>query len=374
MEEAGKPEAAASTPHRPADGLGAYGALGRDLERDLQAKASGENFPVASRLLPWDIREDLLRVYRFARLVDDIGDETIHETIDASLGECDESMEKKNDESMGKYMDKYIDKAGVEAGVRNGVGHGGAGEAVTTPVSPVTPVTPATGSRPAVAERCRLLDAIEADLERMYAGAARIGVLRDLEPTVRRHRIPAAEFRALIEANRRDQRVCRYQSFPDLLDYCALSANPVGHIVLYVFDAATPLRLDLADRICTGLQLLEHCQDVAEDYRRGRIYLPLDDLERFGCREQDLVAPATAHSRRLLAFQTDRARRILNEGAPLVGTLRGFARVAVAGYVAGGRAAAAAIRAAGYDVVGGTPRPAAPRVVGEWLRAIARGR
>ena len=268
----------------------------------LLAKAGGENFPVASRVLPRRYREHLLAVYGFARLVDDVGDE-------APLN----------------------DRAG-------------------------------------------LLDQIEADLDRMYAGKARLPVLRELEHTAKACRIPAEPLRALIQANRQDQRLSRYRGYADLLGYCTLSANPVGHIVLHIFGAATPERFLLADRVCSALQLVEHWQDVAEDLARGRVYLPQEDLERFGCSEADLVAPTPRRVRDLLAFETDRAAALLDEGAPLIATLRGFARLAVAGYVAGGRAAVAAIRAADHDVMRAPPRSGASRVFLEWLRAAARGR
>jgi squalene synthase HpnC len=186
--------------------------------------------------------------------------------------------------------------------------------------------------------------------------------------------IPAQPFYDLIAANRQDQVVSRYPTFGDLEDYCRLSANPVGRIVLHVFGAATPEREALSDRVCTALQLAEHWQDVAEDLRAGRIYLPQEDLERFGCTEGDLAAPRAAPKvRALMAFEERRARDLLDSGAPIVGTLRGAARLAVAGYVAGGRAALAAIAASGHDVLRATPRPGQARVAAEMVRAYATG-
>lgn len=225
------------------------------------------------------------------------------------------------------------------------------------------------------AERAALLDEIESDLDRMYAGQRpRLPVVRTLQPTAETCGIPDDPFRALLAANRRDQRISRYDSYPDLLDYCVLSANPVGRIVLHVFGAATPQRLRLSDRVCSALQVVEHLQDVTEDLARDRVYLPREDLERFGCAETDLAVPASDRMRALIAFEVDRAADLLDAGAPLVGTLRGFARLAVAGYVAGGRAAVAAIRTAAYDVGDGGPRPSVPRTCSEWLRAAVSGR
>jgi len=206
-------------------------------------------------------------------------------------------------------------------------------------------------------DRLATLDAFEEDLHRVFDGAPRHPLLQRLALTVPECRMPREPFLRLIEANRRDQLVGSYATFEELAGYCDLSANPVGELVLHVFGSATPDRIALSDRVCTALQLTEHWQDVAEDYRRGRVYLPAEDLERFGVDPEDLAARETSPSlRRLLAFEVDRARRLLAEGAPLVRRLRGRARLAVAGYVGGGRATLDAIAAADYDVLAATPR------------------
>jgi squalene synthase HpnC len=232
------------------------------------------------------------------------------------------------------------------------------------------------GDEAALAERLGLLTELEADLGRLYGGAhPRLAVVRALGPAVAQCAIPQQPFRDLIEANRQDQAVTRYQSFEGLLSYCTLSANPVGRIVLHIFGVATPQREILSDRVCTALQLAEHWQDVAEDLRAGRVYLPLEDLARFGCTERDLAAPQAAPQvRALMSFEEKRARALLDKGAPLVGTLRGAARAAVAGYVAGGRAAFAAIAAADHDVLRAPARPGRRRLAAEMLRAYATGR
>jgi squalene synthase HpnC len=273
-------------------------------------KAAGENFPVALRLLPAGYRRHLQAVYGYARAVDDMGDE-------APPG-----------------------------------------------------------------QRARLLNDLEADLGRLYrfqgtdpGEPPQLGVVRALAPLVAECDVPQQPFLDLIQANRQDQIVSRYATFEDLVRYCELSANPVGRIVLYVFGAVSPDRLVLSDQVCTALQLAEHWQDVAEDYRAGRIYLPAEDLARFGVSEADLAAPtASAQLRELMAFEVRRARMLLDQGAPLIGNLRGAARVAVAGYVAGGRAALAAIKGAGYDVLRVTPKPRRGRLVREVLTAYAAGR
>src|SRR5262249_28671027 len=160
-----------------------------------------------------------------------------------------------------------------------------------------------------------------------------------------------------------DQIVTDIATFADLLEYCRLSANPVGRIVLALFDAATPENIALADRVCTGLQLAEHWQDVAEDAAPGRVYLPGRDRERFGVTRDDLVcATAGAPLRALLRFEVARARTWLAAGAPLARQLHGGPRAAVIGFTAGGMAALDAIEAAGFDVLAQTARPARARV------------
>ena len=126
--------------------------------------------------------------------------------------------------------------------------------------------------------------------------------------------------------------------------------------MLGVFGLATPERVALSDSICTALQLVEHCQDVAEDLARGRIYLPAEDMERFGCTPAELErAHATGPLRETIAFEVERARTLLDEGAPLIDTLRGRARFAVTAFVAGGRAALDAIERARFDTLPGPP-------------------
>src|SRR5262245_35237907 len=136
----------------------------------------------------------------------------------------------------------------------------------------------------ATGDRLALLDALEADLERAYRNEARHPLLRRLSPVIARCGLPREAFLRLVAANRWDQRLHHIASWEELLDYCALSANPVGELVLHVFGAATPERVALSDRVCSALQVVEHCQDVAEDHARGRVYLPASDLAAFGCR------------------------------------------------------------------------------------------
>jgi len=206
----------------------------------------------------------------------------------------------------------------------------------------------------AAGDRVALLDEIEAQLEGIYAGRAPAhAVMRELAWAVRACALPEGPFRRLVQANRRDQLVTRYQTFEELLDYCQLSAAPVGELVLHVFGAATPQRVALSDRVCAGLQVIEHLQDVGEDYARGRVYLPAEELAAAGCAESELGAPVTSPPLRAVVAQlAGRCGSMLEAGAPLVRELRGRPRLAVAGFVAGGRSTLAAIEAARYDVLG----------------------
>jgi squalene synthase HpnC len=217
-------------------------------------------------------------------------------------------------------------------------------------------------------DRLEALDWLENELDRAFEGRAQHPLLVRLTPTLRECDLQREPFVRLIEANRLDQRVSRYATWEDLRGYCALSADPVGELVLGVLGCATPERIALSDSICTGLQLTEHCQDVAEDLAKGRVYLPGEDLARFGCTIEELGAQhAGGPLREVLAFEVARARGLLREGAPLIGELRGRARIALAGFVAGGRVALDAIEDAGYDVLAGPPRAGA----GRRLRGLA---
>ncbi len=301
---------------------GPASAAATQITAGAASQAGAENFPVALRLLPARYRHHLAAVYGFARSADDMGDEAAPEQRLSLLDELEDDLGR------------------LYASLPGGRGLAGAD-----------------------------------DWPGDAAGPPRLAVVSALAPAVAACAIPARPFRDLIQANRQDQAVSRYATFTDLLGYCRLSANPVGRIVLHVFGAATADRAELSDRVCSALQLAEHWQDVAEDYRAGRIYLPQEDLDRFGVTEDELAAPAaSAQLRALMEFEVKRARKLLDDGAPLTGTLRGAARAAVAGSVAGGRAALSALTAAGYDVLTTTPRPRKARLAADLARAYASGR
>lgn len=217
-------------------------------------------------------------------------------------------------------------------------------------------------------DRSAALDWVDAELDRVYGGEPAHPLMKRLAVTVAECHLPRDPLDRLVAANRQDQEVDCYETIGELVGYCELSANPVGHLVLHVFGVATPDRLRLSDDVCTGLQLTEHWQDVAEDLERGRVYLPKEDMERFGCGPEDLERrPSAPAVRRLLAFEVGRARELLDSGVALVAGLRGRPRLAVAAFVAGGRAALGAIERADYEVLAGAPR--ATRT--DRLRALA---
>jgi squalene synthase HpnC len=219
-------------------------------------------------------------------------------------------------------------------------------------------------------DRVRMLDWLDAELDRTFTGRQpEHPAMRALAAVAQDPPLPAEPFHALVAANRQDQEVTRYETFDDLLGYCRLSAAPVGELVLHSFRAATPERLTLSEPICAGLQVIEHIQDVAEDYSRGRIYMPAQDMGRFGCSESDLAAPqASPELRSLLAFEATRASRLLGQGAPLASTLPPRPRIAVAAFVAGGRTALHSLAQESYDVC---PRPSKTRSRRAFARAFA---
>jgi squalene synthase HpnC len=221
-------------------------------------------------------------------------------------------------------------------------------------------------------DRLELLAWADAELTEATAGAAGHPVFAALGPTLAR--CGQEPFRRLIEANRRDQRVHRYRTWNDLRDYCTYSATPVGLVVLRIFGAESEERVRWSDDVCIALQLIEHLQDVGEDLRRGRVYLPEEDRTRFGVHETDLAATSAGPPlRALIAFECERARALLDSAAPLVRSLSGFARVAVTGYAAGGFAALDAIEGAHHDVLAVACRPSRARTLRHAV-TLARGR
>ena len=251
----------------------------RQIAQRALTQHRSENFPVALRFLPRTPRDHLLRVYTYARFVDDVGD-------------C------------------------------------------------------------ADGDRLALLALVAADVRRLAGGQPQLAPVAGLLPLVSAHGLTPEPLLELVEANRIDQTKTRYTTFDELLGYCAKSAAPVGRLVLLIAGVADETAARRSDAACAALQVLEHCQDVREDAVAGRVYLPADDLRAAGVDDAELTAYVTPPAvRRVLATQVERAERLLDDGPALVRSLRGWARIAVAGYLAGGRATAHALRAADYDVL-----------------------
>ncbi len=250
----------------------------------IDARASGENFPVASLLAPRRARPHLRAVYGFARLVDNLGDE-------------------------------------------------------------------------AAGDRDALLDELERELE----GPPRTEIMQRLHATIAARALPLEPFRRLIEANRIDQVRSRYETWEDVREYCAYSADPVGRLVLGIYGRdGEPELVVMSDAVCTGLQLVNFLQDPPRDLSLGRVYLPQQDLRSFGIADEDLAGPLTEPIVGLLRFEAERARSLLEHGLPLRKALSGRPGLSVALYARGGLAALDALERAGWDVF--TERPAPTRL------------
>jgi squalene synthase HpnC len=249
-------------------------------------------------------------------------------------------------------------------------------------------------------DRLAALDWLEREVDNAYAGKARHPSLERLQRTLSERELPREPLVRLIDANRLDQRTVRYRSWEQLQAYCALSANPVGELVLCVFGLATAERIALSNDVCTALQLTEHLQDLREDVQRARIYLPEQDLERFGSSHHQLArlvsnagsvlasggvlagspvasedrASETDRLREAIAFETARARQLLASGVALVASIGGRPKLAIAGFVAGGLAGLEGIERARFEVLGGVRRASRPWRVRALIRVLAESR
>lgn len=225
----------------------------------------------------------------------------------------------------------------------------------------------------AAGDRLALLAGFEADLRLAWTDTEpRLPVVQRLVPVVRAHQLAIDPFLGLVAANRLDQQQSSYPTWNDLRHYCTLSADPVGRIVLALTNSVTQRRVGLSDDVCTALQVLEHCQDVGEDYRAGRIYLPQDDLAAYGVTTAHLTGATTSQGlRTVVASQVRRANELLTSHGPgLVHRLSGWARFAVAGYLAGGEATVSALRSADHDVLARTIKPGKLHTAGFLARRL----
>ena len=293
------------------------------------AKAHYENFSVATWFLPARLRQHFYNVYAYCRISDDLGDE---------VGNAQQSLDLLDQwerELDACYAESYpsMPTSGV------------AGTPESYPSMPTSgvPGTP---------------------------GSPRHAVFVALAGTVRQFNIPKHEFADLLIAFRQDQTVKRFDTFQDVLAYCRYSANPVGHLVLYLGGYSDAERQKLADYTCTALQLANFWQDVAVDYRKGRIYLPLEDLRRFGVDERDIAeGKATPQFLELMKFQVQRAREWFERGLPLIGNVNKELAIDLELFSRGGQEILNAIERQGYDVL--RRRPAISKGRKLWLVARA---
>lgn len=198
----------------------------------------------------------------------------------------------------------------------------------------------------------QLLDIWEGELDACYAGRPRHPVFVALAETVRARDIPRQPFADLLTAFRQDQRVSRYETFEDVLGYCQYSANPVGRLVLYACGYRDDERQQLSDYTCTALQLANFWQDVAVDYGKARIYLPLEDLRRFGVTEKEIAERrATPQFLELMRFEVQRAREWFHKGLPLAKKVESELAIDIELFSRGGLAILQAIEDQGYDVL-----------------------
>jgi squalene synthase HpnC len=220
------------------------------------------------------------------------------------------------------------------------------------------------------ARSLELLDWWSAQLRRCYQGQASHPVFVALGDTVRQYSIPLAPFEDLISAFRQDQVQNRYETAAELLDYCRRSANPVGRIVLYLGGAFDEERAASSDAICSGLQWANFCQDVAGDWRRGRIYLPQESLAACGCDERQFAAArATPELRRLVMHEVGRARQLLEAGRPLTARMPRELQIDVQMFLAGGLAILDEIERRDGDVWSSRPKVSTGRQLALLARA-----
>jgi len=221
-------------------------------------------------------------------------------------------------------------------------------------------------------DRLALLGAFRTQLQACFAREAGQPLFVALADTIGRHDLPIEPFERLIRANEQDQTIGRYESYADVTDYCQYSANPVGRLVLMLFGHRDQRRFALSDATCTALQLANFWQDVANDYERGRVYVPLEDLRAYGYSEAELASHAVNDRwRQLMAFEVDRARRLFEQGARLIPLVERRLQVDLRLFTLGGLEILRRIEARGYDVL--TSRPHTPKWRQMFLLAQALG-
>lgn len=219
-------------------------------------------------------------------------------------------------------------------------------------------------------QRLAALAAYHSELDRIAAGIPpQTPLFADLAGVIVAHALPLPLFRDLLDAFAQDVVKTRYADFPELLDYCRRSADPVGRLVLHLVGRTSPAQLERSDRICTALQLINFWQDVAVDWQKGRVYLPQGDLPRFRVSEDDIAAARwSANWAALMDFQVDRAEALMRSGAPLVHDLPGRIGWEIRLTVQGGLRILERLRRVRGDVFRRRP------VLGPWDWAVLAGR
>jgi squalene synthase HpnC len=209
------------------------------------------------------------------------------------------------------------------------------------------------------------------ELELCYAGEPRHPVFVALRETITAFDIPAQPFQFLLDAFVQDQTVKRFPTYEDVLHYCTRSADPVGRLVLYLFGFRDDERQRLSDRTCTALQLANFWQDVTVDWQKGRVYLPLEDLERFGVREEQIPGREfNAAFRELMRFEVERARGLFAEGLPLLYMVPRRLRLDLELFTRGGEAILGLIEQQDYNVLARRPELSRKQKAGLLLRRL----
>jgi squalene synthase HpnC len=271
------------------------------------ARSHYENFSVATWFLPPRLRPHFHAVYAYCRISDDLGDE---------VGNPQESL---------RLLDEWEGQLNATS------------ECIRKGATSVAP----NGNRESAPEGI----------------GPRHPVFVALQETIRACNIPREPFADLLQAFRQDQTVGRYPTFDDVLAYCRYSANPVGRLVLYVCGYRDDERQQLSDYTCTALQLANFWQDVWPDYGKGRIYIPLEDLHRYGVSEKDIAERRpTREFRELMKFEVQRAREWFDRGLPLASKLDRDLAIDIELFTRGGQEILNAIERQGFDVL--TRRPA----------------
>jgi squalene synthase HpnC len=215
-----------------------------------------------------------------------------------------------------------------------------------------------------------LLDQWEAELNACYDGHPKHPVFVALAETVETFKIPKHEFSDLLRAFRQDQTVTRYESFDDLLGYCRYSANPVGHLVLYLCGYRDAERQQVSDFTCTALQLANFWQDVSVDYAKGRIYLPIESLRRFGVSEEDIASNRNTQAfREMMRCEVERARQWFHRGLPLVEKVDRELAIDLELFSRGGQEILNSIERQNFAVLGQRPAISKPRKLALVARA-----